>query len=132
MSRAPSPVRRAAVCGGAVALNRHDHASGRVGDTLAAHREDRRGEGAGSPDTGRRYERGAEKFLRRSYDLKYLVGDKWTLAILVTLSDGPMRRVEIHSTINSYSIGEEWSDKHTVLHDSILARTLKKMTEEGL
>jgi len=43
-----------------------------------------------------------------------------------------MRRKEILSTISSYSIGEEWSDKHTVLHDSILARTLKKMTEEGL
>jgi DNA-binding HxlR family transcriptional regulator len=75
---------------------------------------------------------GAEKFLRRLYDLKYLVGDKWALAILVTLSDGPMRRVEILSTINSYSIGEEWSDKHAILHDSMLARTLKKMTEEGL
>ena len=75
---------------------------------------------------------GAENFLRRLYDLKYLVGDKWTLAILVTLSDGPMRRVEILSTINSYSIGEEWSDKHAILHDSMLARTLKKMTEEGL
>jgi len=75
---------------------------------------------------------GAEKFLRRLYDLKYLVGDKWTLAILVTLSDGPMRRVEILSTINSYSIGEEWSDKHAILHDSMLARTLKKMTAEGL
>jgi DNA-binding HxlR family transcriptional regulator len=73
----------------------------------------------------------AERFLRRLYDLKYLVGDKWTLAILVTLSDGPMRRVEILSTINSYSIGEEWSDKHAILHDSMLARTLKKMTEEG-
>ena len=73
-----------------------------------------------------------ERLLRRLYDLKYLVGDKWALAILVTLSDGPMRRVEILSTINSYSIGEEWSDKHAVLHDSMLARTLKKMTEEGL
>jgi DNA-binding HxlR family transcriptional regulator len=66
------------------------------------------------------------------YDLKYLFGDKWAPAILVTLSGGPMRRKEILSTISSYSIGEEWSDKHTVLHDSILARTLKKMTEEGL
>jgi hypothetical protein len=43
-----------------------------------------------------------------------------------------MRRKEILSTISSYSIGEEWSDKHAVLHDSILARTLKKITEEGL
>ena len=65
------------------------------------------------------------------FDLKYLFGDKWAPAILVTLSDGPMRRKEILSTISSYSIGEEWSDKHATLHDSILARTLKKMTEEG-
>jgi DNA-binding HxlR family transcriptional regulator len=75
---------------------------------------------------------GDERFLRGLYDLRYLFGDKWAPAILVTLSDGPMRRKEILSTISSYSIGEEWSDKHTVLHDSILARTLKKMTEEGL
>jgi DNA-binding HxlR family transcriptional regulator len=75
---------------------------------------------------------GDEGFLRGLYDLKYLFGDKWVPAILVTLSDGPMQRKEILSTISSYSIGEEWSDKHAVLHDSILARTLKKMTEEGL
>ncbi|MEV6602766.1 winged helix-turn-helix transcriptional regulator [Kutzneria sp. NPDC051319] len=75
---------------------------------------------------------GVERFLRRLYDLKYLVGDKWALAILVALSGGPMRRVEILSTINSYSIGKEWSDKHDVLHDSILARTAKKLTQDGL
>lgn len=75
---------------------------------------------------------GDERFLRGLYDLKYLFGDKWTPAILAALANGPLRRVEILSTISSYSIGEEWSDKHTVLHDSILARYLKKMTEEGL
>ena len=75
---------------------------------------------------------GDERFLRGLYDLKYLFGDKWAPAILVTLSGGPMRPVEILSTINSYSIGEEWSDKHDFLHDSMLARTWKKMTEEGL
>jgi DNA-binding HxlR family transcriptional regulator len=74
---------------------------------------------------GRRYERGVEKFRRRLYDLRYLVGDKWALAILVTLSNGPIRRVEILSTINSYSIGEEWSDKHAVLHDSMWPRTFE-------
>jgi DNA-binding HxlR family transcriptional regulator len=75
---------------------------------------------------------GDERFLRGLYDLKYLFGDKWAPAILVTLAGGPMRRKEILSTVGSYSIGEEWSDKRTVLHDSYLARTLKKMTEEGL
>lgn len=72
------------------------------------------------------------RLLRGLYDLKYLFGDKWVPAILFALSDGPLRRVEILSTVNSYSIGKEWSDKYATLHDSILARTLKKMTEEGL
>lgn len=75
---------------------------------------------------------GDERFLRSLYDLKYLFGDKWAPAIVVALAGGPMRRKEILSTISSYSIGEEWSDKQAVLHDSILARTLKKMTEEGI
>jgi DNA-binding HxlR family transcriptional regulator len=75
---------------------------------------------------------GDERFLRSLYDLKYLFGDKWAPAIVVALASGPMRRKEILSTISSYSIGEEWSDRHAVLHDSILARTLKKMTEEGI
>ncbi|WP_158851185.1 winged helix-turn-helix transcriptional regulator [Saccharothrix deserti] len=66
------------------------------------------------------------------YDLKNLFGDKWVPAIMVALRDGPLRRVEILSTVNSYSIDENWSDKHAVLHDSILARTLKKMREQGI
>ncbi|WP_245950693.1 winged helix-turn-helix transcriptional regulator [Saccharothrix carnea] len=44
----------------------------------------------------------------------------------------PLYRVEILSTVNSDSIDEIWVDKHVVLHDSILARTLKKMREQGL
>jgi hypothetical protein len=35
-------------------------------------------------------------------------------------------------TIRSYSIGQEWSGKPAVLHDSILARALKKMTDAGI
>jgi DNA-binding HxlR family transcriptional regulator len=73
-----------------------------------------------------------EQFLRDLYNMRYLFADKWAPAINVTLSHGPMRRAEILSTIKSYSLDEEWSDKNSVLHDSILARTLKKMTEEGL
>jgi DNA-binding HxlR family transcriptional regulator len=73
-----------------------------------------------------------EEFLRNLYSLKYLFRDKWAPAINVTLSHGPMRRAEILSTIKSYSLGEEWSGKPAVLHDSILTRTLRKMTDEGL
>ncbi|WNV90209.1 winged helix-turn-helix transcriptional regulator [Umezawaea sp. Da 62-37] len=73
-----------------------------------------------------------DRVLRGLYDLKNLFGDKWVPAILVALRDGPLRRVEILSTVNSYSIDENWTDKHAVLHDSIFARTLKKMREQGL
>lgn len=73
-----------------------------------------------------------DRVLRGLYDLKNLFGDKWVPAILVALRDGPLRRVEILSTVNSYSIDENWTDKHAVLHDSILARTLKKMRKQGL
>jgi DNA-binding HxlR family transcriptional regulator len=75
---------------------------------------------------------GDGEFLRDLYNVTQLFGDKWTLAIVSTLAHGPMRRVEILTTINSYSVGEDWSDKHGVLHDSILTKSLKKMTAEGL
>lgn len=72
------------------------------------------------------------ELLRQFYDLKQLFNDKWAPAILVTLAEGRMRRVDILSTLQSLSYGAEWSDKQTPLHDSIFARTLKRMTEEGL
>lgn len=72
------------------------------------------------------------ELLRQFYDLKLLFNDKWAPAILVTLAEGKMRRVDIFSTIKSFSYGVEWSDKQKPLQDSTLARTLKRMTEEGL
>ena len=78
--------------------------------------------------------RGDEHFLRDLYNLKYLFGDKWAPAIIVALAGGKMRRVELRSTVKSYSIGAEWSrsGKPAVLHDTMLSRTLKNMTEKGL
>jgi DNA-binding HxlR family transcriptional regulator len=77
---------------------------------------------------------GDEQFLRDLYNLKYLFGDKWAPAIIVALANGKMRRVELRSTVKSYSIGAEWSrsGKPAVLHDTMLSRTLKNMTEKGL
>jgi hypothetical protein len=63
-----------------------------------------------------------DRVLRGLYDLKNLVEDKWAPAILVALRDDPLRRVEILSTVNSYSIDKNWTDKHAVLHNSIHAR----------
>jgi DNA-binding HxlR family transcriptional regulator len=73
-----------------------------------------------------------EEFMRDLYDLLHLFGDKWVSPIVVTLAEGPIRRVEILSMIRSYSVGQGWSGRSVVLHDSILARVLKKMTAAGL
>ncbi len=71
-------------------------------------------------------------FLHAVQNVKNIFGDKWTLPIMVALSDGPMRRSEIHTTVNSYGVGEQWPAGATVLHDSILTRCLRKMMAEGL
>lgn len=71
-------------------------------------------------------------FLRDVQDVKHIFGDKWTVAVMVALSGGPMRRREIRATVDSYSIDEHWPGKAAVLHDSILSRTLRKMVTEGL
>lgn len=74
-----------------------------------------------------------ETFLRNTYTLRRLVGDKWTPAILFALADGPQRPSEIMATINTFSpMAEEWTERRFKLHDSILARALRKLVEEGL
>ncbi|WP_418153398.1 winged helix-turn-helix transcriptional regulator [Actinoalloteichus caeruleus] len=73
-----------------------------------------------------------EEFLTRWYEVRSLLGDKWVPAVLLVLSAGPLRRVEILSTIRSYPLSVEWSEKVSVLHDSILTKVLKKLTDEGL
>lgn len=75
---------------------------------------------------------GEQDLLRQIYALRFLFGDKWTPAIMVALAKGKMRRADILSTINSSAVSAEWADGYTTLHDSILTRTLKKMTDEGL
>lgn len=71
-------------------------------------------------------------FLRDVQDVKHIFGDKWTIPVMVALASGPMRRSEILTTVDSYSIDENWPGKATGLHDSILTRTLRKMVAEGL
>jgi DNA-binding HxlR family transcriptional regulator len=51
---------------------------------------------------------------------------------MVSLAGGPLRRLDILKTVNSYGIDVEWPGKPLVMHDSILSRTLRKMVDEGL
>ncbi|WP_245900439.1 winged helix-turn-helix transcriptional regulator [Prauserella shujinwangii] len=73
-----------------------------------------------------------QELLHHFYDLRQLLIDKWAPAIIVTLAHGKMRRADILTTINSFTYGEEWTVQPKQLQDSILSRTLKRMTEEGL
>ncbi|MHA6631118.1 winged helix-turn-helix transcriptional regulator [Pseudonocardia sichuanensis] len=73
-----------------------------------------------------------EAFLHDVYDMLHIFGDKWTIPVMVALSDGPLRPSEILSRVNGYRVDENWPDRHAVLHDSILARSLARMTAIGL
>lgn len=73
-----------------------------------------------------------EAFLSKVYDMLHIFGDKWTIPVMVALSDGPLRPSEILARVNGYRIDENWPDRHAVLHDSILARSLTRMTAIGL
>ena len=73
-----------------------------------------------------------EAFLHDVYDMLHIFGDKWTIPVMVALSDGPMRPSEILSRVNGYRVEENWQNRHAVLHDSILARSLARMTAIGL
>jgi DNA-binding HxlR family transcriptional regulator len=73
-----------------------------------------------------------EAFLHDVYDLLHIFGDKWTIPVMVALSDGPLRPSEILSRVNGYRVDENWPDRHGFLHDSILARSLARMTAIGL
>ncbi|MDN5750414.1 MAG: winged helix-turn-helix transcriptional regulator [Pseudonocardia sp.] len=77
-------------------------------------------------------ERDDQFFLRHVQNVKHIFCDKWTIAVMVALARGPMRRSEIFATVGSYSIDEDWPGKATVLHDSILSKTLRKMVAERL
>jgi DNA-binding HxlR family transcriptional regulator len=47
--------------------------------------------------------------------------------------NGPLRRKDILARIRTHPVAHEWSDKRDVdLKDTILGRTLKKMSAEGL
>lgn len=73
-----------------------------------------------------------QSFLRDVHNVMHIFGDKWTVPVMVALAGGPLRRSGILETVGSYGIDAEWPGRPSVLHDSILSRTLRKMVKEGL
>jgi DNA-binding HxlR family transcriptional regulator len=70
-------------------------------------------------------------FLRDAHNIMQLFGDKWTFPVMVTLAEGPLRRSEILKEVDSFCADADWLGA-SILHDSILTRTLRKLVGDGL
>jgi DNA-binding HxlR family transcriptional regulator len=51
---------------------------------------------------------------------------------MVTLAEGPLRRSEILKEVGSFCADADWLAGRSILHDSILTRTLRKLVGDGL
>jgi DNA-binding HxlR family transcriptional regulator len=73
-----------------------------------------------------------QSFLRDAHNIMQLFGDKWTFPVMVTLAEGPLRRSEILKEVDSFCADADWLGGTSILHDSILTRTLRKLVGDGL
>jgi DNA-binding HxlR family transcriptional regulator len=75
----------------------------------------------------------AEK-LQKLHDAKQLFSGDWMNPVLVALKDGPKHYTELATLVRAMNSADSdsWSGKPRVLHDSVLTRTLKSMTADGL
>jgi DNA-binding HxlR family transcriptional regulator len=74
----------------------------------------------------------SEQLLQDVYDLKTLLGNKWSPAIMVALANGPMRRSDLFSTVSAYAADMRHARKPLTLHDSILTRELRNLVQRGI
>jgi DNA-binding HxlR family transcriptional regulator len=75
---------------------------------------------------------GEERFLQGWYATRVLLSAEWTPSILVALLGGPLHYKDLLSAVRSLRAAERWSDRHQVLHESILSRSLRALTADGL
>jgi DNA-binding HxlR family transcriptional regulator len=71
-------------------------------------------------------------FLSGWYDARALLAAEWAPAIVVTLLDGPRSYKETLTAAQESNPSRRWTDRHARLHESILSRTLRAMTRDGL
>lgn len=72
------------------------------------------------------------EFLAAWYDARALVSAEWAPSIAVALAEGPLQYKDILIAVQRLHPAHRWSDRHTHLHESILSRTLHRMTSDGL
>ncbi|MYW90512.1 helix-turn-helix transcriptional regulator [Amycolatopsis rubida] len=81
------------------------------------------------PDSAWRGGWDAEQLCKLS-DVKRLFSGDWMHAVIVALADGPKHYKELLDTIRT--LCEQDRGHRRTLHESVLARTLKTMTADGL
>ncbi|PKV95536.1 MULTISPECIES: winged helix-turn-helix transcriptional regulator [Amycolatopsis] len=70
--------------------------------------------------------------LRKLSDVKRLFSGDWMHAVIVALATGPKHYTELLDTIRTLSDAGQAQGRRRTLHESVLARTLKTMTADGL
>lgn len=67
--------------------------------------------------------------VRDTSAVRRVFSDKWSPVVLAVLAEGPLRRSAILSTVNAAAARENAAG---VLHDSTLARTLRRLIDKQL
>jgi DNA-binding HxlR family transcriptional regulator/predicted MFS family arabinose efflux permease len=72
-------------------------------------------------------------FLRHWRAARALTAGEWVPSILLTLWDEPLHYKEILAAVRTHEVGAwGWDRRPEKLHDSVLARTLRRMNDDGL
>ncbi len=75
---------------------------------------------------------GEERFLQDWYSARAVFSAEWAPSIMFVLRDGPLHYTDILSTVRSLPAADGWRSRRYVLQESILTRTLKRMTSDGV
>jgi DNA-binding HxlR family transcriptional regulator len=75
---------------------------------------------------------GEDELIRLIFDVRQVFRGDWAGPVLVVLRRGSMQYRELRDEMGHYSFFDRWSSKERTLSNSELARTLTRMTQDGL
>lgn len=73
-----------------------------------------------------------EDLILRIYDLKQVLRADWVGPVLVLLVHGPKHYSELRDEMQAWSFQDPWSGRERAVGNGEFARTLSRMTEDGL
>jgi DNA-binding HxlR family transcriptional regulator len=66
------------------------------------------------------------------YSARAVTAAEWAPAIMWALRDGALHYRDLLVAVRRIEPSDGWPRRHITLHDSMLARSLKRMTDDGL